>query len=56
MTIDELLAENPDLHNAVSVLIDAVKSSGDTKALEKWDSLRLDSEINSFPINHDYDK
>ena len=41
MTIDQLLSQNQPLFDAVSVLIDSVKASGDTEALKKWDSLRL---------------
>lgn len=50
MTIDELLIQNPSLADAVTVLIDSAKASGDTEALKKWDNLRMDSEINSYPI------
>lgn len=39
-TVDDLLAEHPNLHTAVSVLIESAKTNHDSDALYRWDQIR----------------
>lgn len=43
-SIDELLSGSPDLHSAISILIDRLMFLGETRTLAQWDAARIKSD------------